>query len=256
MYFYHLAQTLGIDKISKFMTQFGIGKKTGIDLQFEPAGLMPSKSWKQRVHKTVWYPGETVITGIGQGYMLMTPIQLATVATTLANRGKIIKPVLVQNAQEHKDKLNSTSLGESSISEPDVKASSNSKREYENVIEAMRQVVHGKKGTARRIAQGIDYEIAGKTGTAQVVGIPQGEKYDAEKLEEFKRDHSLFIGFAPVKNPRIALAVVVENGGSGSKVAAPIARKVFDKYFEEYGILDADKVKTTSVQSEDCCSEA
>lgn len=255
VYFYHLAQTLGIDKISKFMTQFGIGKKTGIDLQFEPAGLMPSKSWKQRVHKTAWYPGETVITGIGQGYMLMTPIQLATVATTLANRGKIIKPILVQNAQEHKDKLNLTSLGGSSNNEPDVKASSNSKQEYENVIEAMRQVVHGKKGTARRIAQGIDYEIAGKTGTAQVVGIPQGEKYDAEKLEEFKRDHSLFIGFAPVKNPRIALAVVVENGGSGSKVAAPIARKVFDKYFEEYGISDADKVKKASIQSEDCCSE-
>ena len=256
VYFYHLANTLGIDKISKFMTQFGIGKKTGIDLQFEPAGLMPSKSWKQRVHKTVWYPGETVITGIGQGYMLMTPVQLATVATTLANRGNIVKPTLVQNAQELKSKVDTTNFDETSYDEPNLKASSNSSQDYENVIEAMRQVVHGKRGTARRIAQGIDYEIAGKTGTAQVVGIPQGAKYDAEKLEEFKRDHSLFIGFAPIKNPRIALAVVVENGGSGSAVAAPIARKVFDKYFEEYGISDVDKIKTAANHSGDgCCSE-
>jgi len=255
VYFYHLAHTLGIDKISKFMTQFGMGKKTGIDLQFEPAGLMPSKSWKQRVHKTVWYPGETVITGIGQGYMLMTPVQLATIATTLANRGKIVKPRLVQNAQELKNNLNVSSADVNDNGEADDKASSNSEQEYENVIEAMRQVVHGKKGTARRIAKGIDYEIAGKTGTAQVVGIPQGEKYDAEKLEEFKRDHSLFIGFAPVENPRIALAVVVENGGSGSAVAAPIARKVFDKYFEEYGFSDIDETKAAVVQSDDCCSK-
>ena len=250
VYFYHLANTLGIDKISKFMKQFGIGKKTGIDLDFEPTGLMPSKKWKRKVHKTVWYPGETVITGIGQGYMLMTPVQLATVATTLANRGKIKQPKLVQgNYFPKQDPLvaEKTDLETIGIEKSDVEkankfiaeqilpASKNSPRDYENVIEAMRLVVHGKKGTARRIGKGIDYEIAGKTGTAQVVGIPQGAKYDAEKLEEFKRDHSLFMGFAPVENPRIALAVIVENGGSGSKVAAPIARKVFDKYFEEFG---------------------
>jgi len=260
VYFYHLAHTLGIDKISKFMNQFGIGQKTGIDLQFEPAGLMPSRTWKQRVHKIVWYPGETVITGIGQGYMLMTPLQLASVAATLANRGKIIKPKLVQNSQQLKSDLDLTNINENQENDADLKASSNSQRDYENVIEAMRQVVHGKKGTARRIAQDIEYEIAGKTGTAQVVGIPQGAKYDAEKLEEFKRDHSLFIGFAPIKNPRIALAVVIENGGSGSAVAAPIARKVFDKYFAEYGISEVDKIKTkakTATSYDDrCCSNA
>lgn len=248
VYFYHLANTLGIDKISKFMTQFGIGKKTGIDLKFEPTGLMPSKSWKQQTHKTVWYPGETVITGIGQGYMLMTPIQLATVATTLANRGKIIQPKLVQNSfslsQDQPD-IDTAAQVEKNVAKF-IKASTNSPKEYESVIEAMRLVVHGKKGTARRIGNGIDYEIAGKTGTAQVVGIPQGAKYDAEKLEEFKRDHSLFIGFAPVENPRIALAVVVENGGSGSKVAAPIARKVFDKYFEEFDEANPNNAGTNT----------
>ena len=238
VYFYHLAQTLGIDKLSKFMTAFGIGKKTGIDLSSEPAGLMPSKSWKQKVHDTVWYPGETVITGIGQGYMLMTPVQLACVATTLANRGKIKRPKLVQGIsinQEPSQVFQTASQTTRFIEEQFIKASDNSPQEFEQVVEAMRLVVHGEKGTARRIGADIDYDIAGKTGTAQVVGIPQGAKYDAEKLEEFKRDHSLFIGFAPVQKPKIALAVVVENGGSGSKVAAPIARKVFDKYFEEYG---------------------
>ena len=222
VYFYHLAYTLGIDKLSEFMTKFGLGTPTGIDLESEPSGLMPSREWKRRVHKTVWYPGETVITGIGQGYTLMTPIQLANVATTLANRGVRKTPRLVENIV----------LDESRLEH--VMASDNTRDEYEQVIQAMKQVVHGKKGTARGISRGLKYEIAGKTGTAQVVGIPQGAKYDAEKLEEFKRDHSLFIGFAPIEEPRIALAVIVENGGSGSKVAAPIARKVFDKYFEEF----------------------
>lgn len=220
VYFYQLAQSIGIDKLSVFMNKFGIGRKTGVDLQSEPTGLMPSREWKRRVYKTGWYPGETVISGIGQGYMLMTPIQLASVATTLANRGVKKTPKLVKN----------DFLGvDFAVSE---QASTNTKQEYEKVINAMRQVVHGSKGTARAIGYGIDYDIAGKTGTAQVVSIAQGAKYDAEKLDEFKRDHSLFIGFAPVDNPQIALAVVVENGGSGSAVAAPIARKVFDKYFE------------------------
>ena len=232
------------------MTQFGIGKRTGIDLDSEPAGLMPSSNWKKKVHKTVWYPGETEITGIGQGYMLMTPIQLATVATTLANRGKIKKPRLVQG--DFKPNVEGDAINGAADKTADAasffQASSNSSKQYEDVIEAMRLVVHGKKGTARRIGKGIGYEIAGKTGTAQVVGIPQGAKYDAEKLEEFKRDHSLFIGFAPVHKPRIALAVIVENGGSGSKVAAPIARKVFDKYFEEFGLaeVESDSLNTAS----------
>ncbi len=252
VYFYHLANTLGIDKLSKFMTQFGVGKKTGIDLDSEPAGLMPSSQWKRRVHKTVWYPGETVITGIGQGYMLMTPIQLATVTTTLANRGKIKKPRLVQgNFTSNIDQgLVDAEADKVPNAASFFRASSNSPQHYEDVIEAMRLVVHGKKGTARRIGKGIDYEIAGKTGTAQVVGIPQGAKYDAEKLEEFKRDHSLFMGFAPVHKPRIALAVIVENGGSGSKVAAPIARKVFDKYFEEFGPADIDPASQNTASSE------
>lgn len=224
VFFYKLADTLGIDKLSSFMSRFGLGRKTGIDLESEPTGLMPSSEWKRRVHKTVWYPGETVITGIGQGYMLTTPVQLAAITATLANRGERKTPKLVKQIA---DQLHNES--EPSFIEPDL-VSDNSDEEYERVINTMRDVIHGEKGTARGIRYGLKYDIAGKTGTAQVVGIAQGEKYDETKLDEFKRDHSLFIGFAPVNNPKIALAVVVENAGSGGKVAAPIARKVFDKY--------------------------
>jgi len=220
VFFYKLAVTLGIDKLNTFMTRFGLGKKTGIDLDGEPSGLMPSRDWKRRVQKTGWYPGDTVNAGIGQGYLLSTPVQLASIATTLANRGVQKTPKLVIDTEDFLD----------DVGEGQNLASDNSAEEYNLIIKSMRSVIHGQKGTARGIRYGLKYDIAGKTGTAQVVGIPQGAKYDAEKLTEFKRDHSLFIGFAPVDKPQIALAVVVENAGSGGKVAAPIARKVFDKY--------------------------
>jgi len=228
VFFYKLADSLGIDKLHGFMTRFGLGQKTGIDLNGEPKGLMPSRDWKKRVRKSTWYPGETVIAGIGQGYVLSTPVQLASIASTLANRGVKRQPKLVMKVGDEilANKINNQA--ETRL------ASNNSKAEYKRIINAMRDVIHGAKGTGRGIRYGLKYDIAGKTGTAQVVGIAQGAKYDEEKLAEFKRDHSLFIGFAPVENPQIALAVVVENAGSGGKVAAPVARKVFDKYYELY----------------------
>ncbi|MGH1540915.1 MAG: penicillin-binding protein 2 [Arenicella sp.] len=228
VYFYQLAHSLGIDKMHDFLTKFGLGKKTGIDLGGEPNGLVPSKRWKKKARNTVWYPGETVIAGIGQGYMLTTPIQLAAVTATLANRGMRIPPRLVKNIIAEPNEET-----EGDISPPLIEAEAvalNGVADYEQVIDAMHKVVHSATGTARGISRGIQYQMAGKTGTAQVVGIPQGARYDADKLQEFQRDHSLFVGFAPKDKPVIALSVVVENGGSGSKAAAPIARTVMDYY--------------------------
>ena len=237
VFFYQLAHSVGIDRMHSFLTKFGLGKKTGVDLPSEPDGLVPSKAWKKRVRKTVWYPGETVIAGIGQGYMLTTPIQLAAVTATLANRGLRVPPRVVK-------KIDSSTILEAQLITPAIDAEhldGSSKKQMEMVVEAMRQVVHSPKGTARGIARDLTYQIAGKTGTAQVVGIPQGAKYDAEKLEEFKRDHSLFVGFAPVDAPEIALSVIVENGGSGSKTAAPIARKTMDFYLQSAESVDGEK---------------
>jgi len=235
VYFYQLAHSMGIDRMHAYLSRFGLGKSTGIDLPSEPSGLVPSKKWKKEVRKTVWYPGETVIAGIGQGYMLTTPVQLAAVTATLANRGVRLSPKIVQEVDEVEDHDHNHDEDEDDIASvnPAENVKLGTKASIDTVIEAMRLVVHSPKGTARGISQGLTYQMAGKTGTAQVVGIPQGAKYDADKLEEFKRDHSLFVGFAPVEKPEIAVSVIVENGGSGSKVAAPIARKTMDFYLEE-----------------------
>ena len=227
VYYYQLANFLGIDKLHDFLGRFGLGERTGIDLQGEPSGLMPSREWKKRARGAPWYPGETVITGIGQGYMLTTPLQLAVMTSTLANRGSRIEPRLVDklihggsNGEDKIDDLQGELLEQVNLSSD----------HYDTVIAAMRAVVEHPRGTARRIGFGAEYSIAGKTGTAQVVAIAQGAKYDASKLSDFEKDHALFVGFAPVDNPKIAVAVIVENGGSGSGVAAPVARKVLDEY--------------------------
>jgi len=224
VYFYQLAHSLGIDSISNFFTQFGLGKRTGLDLKGEPNGLVPTREWKRRVKQVSWYPGETVIAGIGQGYMLSTPIQLASMTSALSTRGVLKEPRLVA-------KIIDSNTASEQIPAQNQRIISNVKRfQYEQVIKAMEDVVHGERGTARAISKGISYQMAGKTGTAQVVAIAQGAEYDEEKLTDFQKDHSLFVGFGPVKKPKIAISVVVENGGSGSKTAAPIARKVMDYY--------------------------
>lgn len=240
VFYYQLANTLGIDKLHQFLQRFGLGQKTGIDLKGEPSGLMPSREWKQRVRKAPWYPGETLITGIGQGYTLTTPLQLGVVAATLANRGKRIEPRLVQRL---------THGSGDSIRDVEIPLGGNlgtvnaKPRNYKVIIDAMQSVMEHPRGTARESGFGADYTIAGKTGTAQVVAIAQGAEYDESKLNEFQKDHALFVAFAPVENPQIALAVVVENGGSGSSVAAPIARKVLDFYLRG---LDGNATRTAS----------
>jgi len=214
-YFYTVAVKMGIDTIHDYMVRFGFGDRTGLDIASERPGLMPSPEWKRRARGRPWYPGETVISGIGQGYMLTTPLQLAAATSVIANRGLVHRPRL---AKPGPDEL---------VPEPDV-IQDRSAKEWDAIIDAMTDVVASPRGTAYwRIGRHLKYSMAGKTGTAQVVGIAQGEKYDAAQLEEFQRDHGLFIGFAPVENPQIAVAVVVENDSS---LASTIAKKVMDAY--------------------------
>jgi len=225
VYFYSLAYELGIDRLHTFMTRFGFGKKTGIDVSGELSGLMPSREWKRRVRYKHWYPGETLITGIGQGFMLVTPLQLAVATATLSNRGQFKQPRVVFAMDDAK-------LNEMTVVPPTVRTSIILKQNafWNTAIGGMRSVVHNRRGTAYKVGKDSRYRFAGKTGTAQVITIKQTETYDAKKLAKKFHDHALFVAFAPLKQPRIAISVIVENGGSGSKTAAPIAKKIMDYY--------------------------
>ncbi len=224
VYFYSLASTLGIDRMHSFLQHFGFGEKSGIDLSGEKTGLLPSKEWKRQQHNQSWYPGETLITGIGQGYLQVTPIQLAKATATLANKGKIVTPFLVKKSVNTED------------SEPEkVAPTDNITIKAENIntiISAMINVIHDPHGTAKGISKNINYQIAGKTGTAQVFNIKQDAKYNENDIDFKLRDHALFISFAPADDPKIAIAVIVENGGHGGSVAAPIAGQVIKQYLE------------------------
>ena len=222
-YYYRLAFDMGIDRMHDYLARFGLGEKTGIDLEGESSGLLPSRDWKRRRWNKPWYPGETVIAGIGQGYHLTTPLQLATATAMLANGGKRIEPRLVKAVRDPHTRAWKPQPGRVRDQLPITPA------HLELVREGMLDVMRP-GGTAALSAAGAPYTIAGKTGTAQVVGIRQGERYDARRLARQHRDHALFIAYAPAENPTIAIAVMVENGGSGSGTAAPIARKVFDYY--------------------------
>ncbi|MFP4154077.1 MAG: penicillin-binding protein 2 [Halothiobacillaceae bacterium] len=223
VFFYDLAHRMGIDAMHRYLTDFGLGVRTGIDLPGESRGLVPSRGWKQRVRGQPWYPGETVIAGIGQGYMLSTALQLASMTVTLANRGERHRPwLLAAHAQ----------------SEPPMHVYEES--HWQAVLDGMKHVIHSSYGTARRVAEGAPYELAGKTGTAQVFSLGQDEEYDEETVAERLRDHALFVGYAPFEEPKIAVSVIAENGGSGSGTAAPIARKVMDAALEYYGYRQAE----------------
>jgi len=222
VYFYDLALTLGIDRIYEFLSRFGFGQKTGIDLVGELSGLLPSREWKRRKRKQPWYPGETLITGIGQGFMQVTPLQLARATATLANRGKVVTPYLA-NKIINNERISTAKK----TSEQVIKLNP---ANLDNIIQSMIHVIHGARGTARRIGKDIDFQIAGKTGTAQVFTVKQEEKYNEKETALKLRDHALFIAFAPAHDPKIAVAVVVENGGHGGSVAAPIAGKIIKQY--------------------------
>jgi len=223
IYYYKLAVDMGVDRMHDYLAQFGLGEKSGIDLEGESSGLLPSRDWKQRRFKQAWYPGETVIAGIGQGYHLTTPLQLATATAMLANGGKRIEPRLVQAVR---DPLSHVWQPQPAVVHRQVAIDPANL----GVVRAGMMDVMRPGGTASAAAAGAPYTIAGKTGTAQVVGIKQGARYDESRLARQHRDHALFIAYAPAENPAIAVAVMVENGGHGSSVAAPIARAVFDYY--------------------------
>ena len=220
-YFYSLANDMGIEDMHDFLSRFGFGQKTGIDMGGELSGLLPSQEWKQKRYHQVWYPGDTVTAGIGQGYDLVTPMQLAYATATLANDGVAYRPHLLK-ALQHGGQ-------EQLLPQPPPMDLHLNPKDVAFVKSAMMAVTKP-GGTAVSANLGTPYAIAGKTGTAQVVGIKQGEKYDASELSERNRDHAWFIAFAPADKPRLALAVLVENGGHGGSTAAPIARKVFDYY--------------------------
>jgi penicillin-binding protein 2 len=232
VYFYGLAATLGIDRIHESMARIGFGKPTGIDVEGERSGIMPSTAWKKNAFKTremqVWFPGETVIVGIGQGYWTATPLQLAHATAVLATRGKHFAPRLVKALRDPRTR---TRIAREPRPLPSVELKDPAS--WEVIVDAMVAVTTGPRGTAVRAARGATYTIAGKTGTAQVYTVGQQEKYDEKTVAERLRDHALFVAFAPAAEPRLVIAVLVENGGHGSSVAAPIARAVFDAYLSE-----------------------
>ncbi len=227
-YFYGVSDQIGIDRLHDFLVQFGLGEKTGIDVLGERSGLIPSQAWKRKAFKKkelqVWFPGETVIAGIGQGYMLTTPLQLAHATATLAMRGKGFQPRLVRAVRNSRTGAVAT-LPPRPL--PDVKV--DDPGYWDTIIGGMIGVV-SPGGTAVRVQAGAPYKVAGKTGTAQVFSIGQNEKYNESQVSERLRDHALFIAFAPVDDPKIAIALVVENGRHGGSTAGPIARAVFDAY--------------------------
>ncbi|MGQ0579190.1 MAG: penicillin-binding protein 2 [Betaproteobacteria bacterium] len=221
-YFYGLAHELGIDAIHQFIGQFGLGRKTGIDIEGEVGGLLPSQEWKQRRFRQKWFVGDTISVGIGQGYNLTTPLQLAMATAVLANDGRIFRPHVVQHIQDSQTGA-LTSIEPEPIGMVELKPE-NVKRVRDAMVDVMKP-----GGTAAWAGMGAKYLFAGKTGTAQVIGM-KGQKYDEDRVQARHRDHALFIGYAPANDPRIALAVLVENGGHGSSTAAPIARQVIDFY--------------------------
>ena len=233
VYFYDMAYRMGVDRMHAFGDQFGLGKKNEIDVPNERPGLWPSREWKKRARGVPWFPGNSLNMSIGQGDVLSTPLQLAVMTGALATRGQRYKPRLVAS-------INGQAIAPTLVQQIEVYD-----EYWDYVLKSMEGVVHGRMGTARIISKKANYRMAGKTGTAQVVGIAQDEEYDRDKVGERNRDHGLFIGYAPAEAPEIAVAVIVENGEHGSTAAAPVARAVFDAYFESQKVV-SNNINTLS----------
>lgn len=239
VYFYTLADILGIDRVHDALSKLGLGKATGIDVGGELPGLVPSAEWKQQKYKQAWFPGETVSVGIGQGYLLVTPLQLAHAAAILAGHGKNFRPRLVTAVR---DAATGVIRKLPPVEEPMIELKD--PHAWDIVVEGMQRVTEA-GGTASSIAHGASYKIAAKTGTAQVFSLGQNEKYVAKNVAERLRDHALFIAFAPADAPKLAVAVLVENGGHGGSAAGPVARRVFDAYLlGKYDAAPAAILKT------------
>ncbi|WP_122744195.1 penicillin-binding protein 2 [Pseudomonas viridiflava] len=224
-YFYTLAHKLGIDRLHDYMTMFGIGQKVSLDMFEESAGLMPSREWKRATRRQAWFPGETVILGIGQGYMQVTPLQLAQATSLIASKGVWHRPHLAMDVG-HVAPVDEHPMPNIVLHDP---------REWEQVNEGMQMVMHDPRGIARDAAKGAQYRIAGKSGTAQVVAIKQGERYNRLKTLERNRDNALFVGSAPAEHPKIVVSVTIENCEAGGRVAGPVVREILDAW-----LLDND----------------
>ena len=221
VFFYKMSVKTGIDLLASYSETFGLGNLTGIDLPGERPGIMPSRAWKQGARQQAWFNGDTINVSIGQGFMLTTPLQLAVMSARIAAKGKMVMPQLVK------------SVNGVAVESPTQNSTLEISDEHWNYVhKAMRDVVHSAKGTARGISEGLNYEIAGKTGTAQVISINAEEEYDSSKLDKRQWYHALFVAFAPVDDPQIAIGLIVENGEHGSSAAAPIARTVIDAYMQ------------------------
>ena len=220
-YYYGLAVEMGIERMHDFLARFNFGQPSGIDIEGERSGLNPNEAWKRKRFKDKWYAGDTVSAGIGQGYVLATPMQLAYAAAVMANRGVAFRPHLAKEIVDVKTgRIKAVAPKPAFVTEFDA-------GNLDRVREAMVGVTQP-GGTAAQAAAGAPYRIAGKTGTAQVIGMKQGQKYRESEVDERHRDHAWFIAFAPADDPKIALAILVENGGHGGSAAAPIARKMMD----------------------------
>jgi len=222
VYFYKLAHVIGIDRLHDFLAEFGFGVRTGIDVTGEFGGLLPSRAWKLDARSQPWFIGETLLVGIGQGPFLVTPLQLAAATAALAARGRLIQPRVVRATRAPGSAVERELPAQ-------VRQLPISSHNLDRMIESMVKVVKSKRGTAKRIRTDA-YDIAGKTGTVQVFNIKQKERYRESEVAEHMRDHALFVAFAPAEDPRIAVAVIVENGGHGGAVAAPVARRIMDSY--------------------------
>ena len=221
VFFYKMGVKIGIDTLATSSEAFGLGKKTNIDLPGERSGIMPSRIWKKNARGASWFDGDTINVSIGQGFMLTTPLQLAVMTARIASRGDLIQPQIVKSIN--------------GVENPTIKVTESSKisdKHWNYIHESMRDVVHSNRGTARGINKDLTYNIAGKTGTAQVISINANDEYDRSKISKRQWDHALFVAFAPAEDPKIAVALIVENGEHGSSAAAPIARTVIDTYIK------------------------
>lgn len=230
-YFYEMAVRTGIDDLSSFLAQFGFGRNMAYDIDYALDGIMPNREWKRAHRRSFWFAGDTVNFGIGQGFTLATPLQLATATSVLANQGKWNIPRLLYKHDQRIDEIEHGEIADIQLKNPE---------NWQRMNQAMEKVVSSLRGTAHSLHYNRSYQIAGKTGTAQVVSISQEGKYDSEALLERQRDHALFIAFAPADDPKIAIAVVIENGESAGRTAGPIAKSIINAYLDN---LKQDEAK-------------
>jgi|AntRauTorcE11898_2_1112593.scaffolds.fasta_scaffold05876_2 penicillin-binding protein 2 len=232
VYFYEMGVEMGVDTMHEYLSAFGFGEDATLDVAGALEGILPSREWKRANRGEPWYPGDSVNMSIGQGFFLATPLQLATATALIANRGVWVEPRLLKDIPG--DRPVDEFLPEGTHKPLELK----NPDDWEYVVDTMEEVMHGRMGTARRASVGASYRMAGKSGTAQVYSLEEDEEYDAEEIRERLRDHALFVGFAPTDEPKIAVAVIVENGGGGSSVAAPVARELFDTWLEDLPAAD------------------